>query len=117
MSPVFLSDKRKAARFQVSIPVNKIQCKDICINSHTSDISSDGIGLIMDGELPLDQPFDFNLCMPDTGEIVHVHGKAIWIAVSGPGRYRAGIRFVNEHLKPIPLVLRSIRFRTDSYHN
>jgi hypothetical protein len=117
MSSIFLSDKRKAARFQVSIPVSQIQCNDIRINSHTSDISSEGIGLIMDRELPLDQPFDFKLCMPDTGEIVHVHGKAIWIAVLGQGRYRAGIRFDNERIKPIPLVLRSIRFRTDSLDN
>jgi hypothetical protein len=109
MSLISMSEKRKAARFQVSIPVMQMQYKDASINSHTFDISSDGIGLVMDAELPLGQSLDLDLRMPDTGETIRIRGKAVWMTIAGPGRYRAGIRFETGRLKPIPLVLRTIR--------
>jgi hypothetical protein len=106
---IFVRDKRKSSRFQVSIPVQQITYKDTSINSHTFDISANGIGLIADAELPLGQVLDFDLRMPDTGETIRMHGRAVWMSIAGSNRYRAGIRFENEHLKPIPLVLRTIR--------
>jgi hypothetical protein len=115
MDSVFVSDKRNTPRFQVSIPVRQIQYNNARINSHTFDISANGMGLVMDGELPLGQILDIDLWMPDTGETIHVHGKAIWMTVAGPGRYRVGIQIEDDHLKPIPLVLRTIRLRSHYY--
>jgi len=115
MDPVFVSDKRHIPRFQVSIPVMQIRYNNATINSHTFDISANGMGLIMDAELPLGHILDMDLRMPDTGETIRVHGKAMWMTIAGPGKYRAGIRFEEEHLKPIPLVLRTIRFRSHYY--
>jgi hypothetical protein len=115
MDSVFVSDKRHVPRFQVSISVRQIQYNNTMINAHTFDISADGMGLVMDSELPLGQSLDLDLWMPDTGETISVHGKAIWMTVAGPGRYRAGIEIDEEHLKPIPLVLRTIRLRSHYY--
>ncbi|HNQ49915.1 MAG TPA: PilZ domain-containing protein [Candidatus Omnitrophota bacterium] len=115
MDSVFVSDKRKHPRFQVSIPVGSIRYNDRDITSHTFDISSDGIGLVMDSELPLGQTIDMSLHMPDNGESISFHGKAVWMIVAGPNRYRAGIVVEPEHIKPIPLVLRTIRLRTHSF--
>jgi hypothetical protein len=115
MDSVFVSDKRSTPRFQVSIPVRQIQHDNTMVNSHTFDISANGMGLVMDGELPLGQSLDIDMWMPDTGETIRVRGKAIWMTVAGPGRYRAGILIENDHLKPIPLVLRTIRLRSHYY--
>lgn len=115
MDSVFVSDKRKTPRYQVSIPVGQIVCKERNIVAHTFDIGADGIGLVMDAELPLGQILDISLHMPDNGESIHFHGKAVWMTIAGPGRYRAGIRIEEEHLKPIPLVLRTIRLRSHHY--
>ena len=111
MDAIFVSDKRKTPRFQVSIPVGQILYKDRSIASHTFDISADGVGLVMDAELPLGQTMDMCLHMPDNGESINFQGKAVWMTVVGPGRYRAGIQIEHEHIKPIPLVLRTIRER------
>jgi hypothetical protein len=115
MDSVFVSDKRKKPRFQVSIPVGQIIYKDRHIGSHTFDISADGVGLVMDAELPLGETIDLSLHMPDNGESINFHGKAMWMTVAGPGRYRAGIQIEEEYLKPIPLVLRTIRLRSHYY--
>ncbi|MFA5100587.1 MAG: PilZ domain-containing protein [Candidatus Omnitrophota bacterium] len=115
MDSTFVSDKRKAPRFQVSIPVLQIRYNNSAINSHTFDISADGIGLVMDAELPLGKTIEMCLHMPDNGESINFHGKAVWMTVAGPNRYRAGIVIEEEHLKPIPLVLRTIRLRSHYY--
>lgn len=115
MDGVFVSDKRKAPRFQVSIPVQEISVRDAKVNSHTFDISSDGLGLVLDREIPLNELIDFNLRMQDTGEAIRVRGKAVWMTVAGPNAFRAGIRFEEDRLKPIPLVLRTIRLRSHYY--
>lgn len=115
MDALFVSDKRKYPRFQVSIPVGHIRCNGKDVVSHTFDISSDGIGLVMDSELPLGQTIDMSLHMPDNGESINFHGKAVWMSVAGSNRYRAGIVIEPEHIKPIPLVLRTIHLRIHSF--
>ena len=111
MDSIFVSDKRSRPRFQVSIPLGNIRYNDRNIVSHTFDISSKGLGLVLDKELPLGQTIELSLHMSDTGECINVHGKAVWMALAGPNRYRAGIAIDPEHIKPIPLVLRTIRLR------
>ena len=115
MDSVFVSDKRHTPRFQVSIPVLQLRHENGTINSHTFDISADGIGLVMDAEVPLGQTMEMCLHMPDNGESINFHGKAVWMTVAGPNRYRAGIMIEEEHIKPIPLVLRTIRLRSHYY--
>ncbi|HOU36700.1 MAG TPA: PilZ domain-containing protein [Candidatus Omnitrophota bacterium] len=115
MDSVFVSDKRKHPRFQVSIPVGRISIEGREVTSHTFDISSDGIGLVMDTELPLGQTIEMSLHMPDNGEEINFHGRAVWMTISGQNRYRAGIMIDPEHIKPIPLVLRTIRLRSHHF--
>jgi hypothetical protein len=115
MESTFVSDKRRTPRFQVSIPVGQIVYNDKHVTSHTFDISADGLGLLMDAEIPLGQTIEMCLHMPDNGEAINFHGKAVWMTVAGPNRYRAGIVIEEEHLKPIPLVLRTIRLRSHYY--
>jgi len=115
VSPLLAKDKRKMPRFQVSIPIQEISLNNVRINSHTFDISSDGIGVVIDKAIPLNETLDMNLRMLDTGEAIHVRGKAVWMTVAGHNTFRAGIRLEEDCLKPIPLVLRTIRLRSHYY--
>ncbi|HOW43289.1 MAG TPA: PilZ domain-containing protein [Candidatus Omnitrophota bacterium] len=109
-------DKRRAPRFQVTIFTKQ---KDLAtgqeLSAHTFDISATGIGLMTDTEIPLGHPIELSLCMPDNGEEVHASGKAVWMTLAGPHKYRVGINLDTTALKPIPLVLRTIRMRTRYY--
>jgi Tfp pilus assembly protein PilZ len=113
MYEMYTRDKRQSPRFQVSIQVCDIPSIDsTTVNAHTFDISSTGIGLVLDREIQLGQKMDMCLLMPDNGEVIHVSGKAIWIKISGQNKFRAGIVLEKSDLKPIPLVLRSIQIKT-----
>ena len=68
MSKEDFYEKRKFVRFMISIPLKYAkmsikQCKDAC----TRDISAEGLGLITAEELPVDEPLDICLTMPDNG--------------------------------------------------
>jgi len=109
MNSEFVAEKRKEPRFQISIPVSCRGIDNRQAISHTFDISGNGIGLISDTELPLGEAIEICLHMADNGETVCFHGKVIWMMVYGQGRYRAGIMVEPEHIKPIPLVLRTLQ--------
>jgi len=113
---VNLLDKRKSPRFPVTIFARN---KDLASGRetpvHTFDISATGIGLMSDQEIPLDKLLEITLCMPDNGEQVHAVGKAVWTSLAGPHKYRVGVILEDSVLKPIPLVLRTIRMRSRYY--
>lgn len=105
-------EKRKFARFLISIPLKyvKMSIKQLT-NVVTSDISAEGLSLITSEELPLNTPLNVCLVMPDNGEEIPLDAEVLWSKCNGVGRYRCGLKLMNYQLKPIPLVLRTINSR------
>jgi hypothetical protein len=105
-------EKRKFARFLISIPLKyvKMSIKQLT-NIVTSDISVEGLGLITAEELPLNTALNICLVMPDNGEEIALDVEALWSKCNGTGSYRCGLKLKNTRLKPIPLVLRTINSR------
>ena len=105
-------EKRKFVRFLISIPLKyvKISIKQLT-GAATSDISVEGLGLITTEELPLNTSLNIHLVMPDNGEEIILDAEALWSKCNGTGSYRCGLKLKNTHLKPIPLVLRTINSR------
>lgn len=105
-----ISDKRHAPRFQVAVPIKNIISQSVLqVNAYTTDISSSGIGVMLDKQIALNEELEICLKMADNGEEIVVRGRTQWLQVVGQNKFRAGIVLVNSSLKPIPLVLRSIR--------
>ena len=105
-------EKRKFARFLISIPLKYAkmsikQFKSAC----TRDISTQGIGLITAEELPVNEPLNICLTMPDNGEEIALDAQVLWSKSEGNGRYSSGLSLNNMQLKPIPLVLRTLNSR------
>ncbi len=103
-------DKRHAPRFQVAVPVRTIVSPSVSrVNAYTTDISASGIGVMLDRQIALNEELEICLKMADNGEEIVVRGKTQWLQVVGQDKFRAGIALVNSALKPIPIVLRSIK--------
>jgi len=106
------SEKRKVARFSISIPlqyakfgVNKF------VSSCTFDISANGLSLITSEELAPNAPLSICLKMPDNNQEIPLEVKVVWSKSVSPGQYMYGLRLINSALKPIELVLRTIQSR------
>ena len=109
-------EKRKFTRFEVNLPLKNAELNTVKeINGYTHDLSSQGIGMFVKEELSLGTQLDIRLYMPDNGEEIRTSGKVVWSNKMESGKYRAGIILNNTDLKPIPLVLRTIRVRTRYY--
>jgi len=109
-------DRRRFPRYEVNIFLRSIDLnstREIQCNTH--DISSNGIGLSGNRSFPAGTSLDIWLHMPDNGEQIHTKGKVVWSSMIGPDRFRSGIELANADLKPIPLVLRTIRMRAKYY--
>jgi hypothetical protein len=106
-------EKRKFVRFLISIPIKyaKLGLKQIS-NSSISDISAKGLGLVSAEELPVSSSLKLCLKMPDNGEEIPIEAEVVWSRCFGVSRkYIYGLRFKDNQLKPISLVLRTIQSR------
>ncbi len=83
-------------------------------NSVTRDICEQGVGILLNEELPLDAPVDVCLEMPDNQEKICVRGKIVWVSSAAQNQYRAGICLDKFDLKPILLILRIIKLQLKS---
>jgi len=110
MPDIPFTEKRAFPRFPISIPLS-YRDPNLCsvVNTKTYDISAMGIGLVTDKELSPDTCLQICLHMVDNGEKINIKGKVAWVAKFASDKYRVGIK-LEEKLKPIPLVLRSINF-------
>lgn len=107
--PVSPQDKRKQIRFLITIPLKyiKVHVKELC-STFTHDISGQGLGLVSAEELPQNTPVAVCLKIPDNGEEVILEAEVVWSMPIDGAKYRSGLKLKNSHLKPIPLVLRTI---------
>jgi len=103
------SEKRKFVRFLIAIPLKyaKLSLKKFT-DASTIDISTQGLGLIITEELPVNTPLNICLSMPDNGEEIPLDAEVVWSRGEGIGCYRSGLRLKDTQIKPIPLVLRTI---------
>jgi len=103
-------EKRLYPRFPVTLPVACCFCESSSqFTAQTHDISVEGIGLISTEELQAGSQIEISLCMSDNGEEIIRRGTVVWsIKVAGSKYCRAGIKLTDGHLRPIPLVLRTI---------
>jgi len=104
------SEKRKFVRFLISIPLKyaKIGIKKF-VDSHTFDISAQGVGLITAEALPLNTPLNMRLWIPDNGENISLEAEIVWSKQLDMSRYKYGLKLKNVQIKPVPLVLRTIQ--------
>ncbi|MDD5348373.1 MAG: PilZ domain-containing protein, partial [Candidatus Omnitrophica bacterium] len=82
--------------------------------SVTRDLSEQGIGIALEGPMPLHVPLEIELSVPDNSEKIRVRGKAVWVQAVRENMYRAGIYLDSFCLRPIPLALRMIKVQLKS---
>lgn len=110
MNQADFTEKRKAPRFAVSIPVNYVNpvTNEIAC-SHTHDISDIGLSLVTNYELPTGNPIGLKLIMVDNGDEVCLNGRVLWSKLNQQNEFRCGIQLQDCQLKAIPLTLRAIQ--------
>ena len=103
-------ERRKAVRFIISIPIRcfKVGLKEIK-RAVTKDISAIGLGLITTEELPRDIPVCLSLILLDNGEEIPVEAEVVWSKNIINGNYHNGLKIKNKEIKPIPIVLRTLK--------
>jgi len=103
-------EKRKFVRFLITIPLKyaKIGIKKL-VDSHTFDISAQGIGLIAVEELPVNTLLNMCLKIPDNYEDIPLEAEVVWAKQLDMSRYKYGLRLKHVQIKPVPLVLRTIQ--------
>lgn len=103
-------ERRSFPRFPISMSLaySKLN-SDKRASAHTHDISAQGSGIITDEELPTGSSLDICLTMLDDGARIYKRGTVVWSCQLDFNKYRAGVQLEKPCLKPIPLVLRTIR--------
>ena len=104
------TEKRSFPRFMLLVPVAYCtQDCDLTIYANTRDISAGGLCIVTERQLPSGIYMDVYLQMLDTGEQVQRRGHVIWTTIAEGSKFRAGIRLEDLHLKPVDIVLRTIK--------
>jgi hypothetical protein len=118
LGPGNIEERRQSVRYEVTLSVvasHGLMSSTLPATSH--DISSKGAGLIFDTQLSPGETVEVTFIMPDDGEKIHVRGTVKWVASLGPNRFRAGLAFADsDQLRPIPIVMRSLKVRTRRYN-
>lgn len=103
-------ERRLFTRFTIGIPTTYLESGPNTENpSKTYDISIEGMCLLTNKGLPPGTRLNIDLKMVDTGETINVRGHSVWSSMLEPGKYRIGIKLEETKLKPIPIVLRTIK--------
>jgi len=64
----------------------------------THDIAANGIGLIVEEELPVSTALNIWLEIPENRNLLCVKGEVIWLKKIEPHKYRAGVKLDGPHL-------------------
>lgn len=116
------SERRKLPRYEIALFASETELVSRReIKSVTRDICEKGVGVLLNESLPLSAAVEVCWEMPDTREKMCVRGNIIWVSGMAQNHFRAGIYLDGFCLKPIPMVLRMIKFHlktrysTDSF--
>jgi hypothetical protein len=104
-------EKRANKRFPISIPLT---CCDSFGNmgyTETRDISSGGIGIMSNADLPVGSPLEIFLQMPDNGQKIYRKATVIWSANIASGMFRVGVQLRDSILNPVALILRAVNYQ------
>jgi hypothetical protein len=102
-------EKRAFPRFAISIPVTCRTHTEKAIEGRTHDISAGGLGIITEEGLSPGASVGIYLRMADNGGEIYKKGKVAWSRSVDAHKYRAGVQLEEANLKPIPIVLRTIK--------
>lgn len=103
------TEKRIFPRFTITIPLTFfVQKSDKSFTAQTHDISTQGVCIVANEELPSGLDLDMRIQMMDNNEKICLKGKVIWSCMIDSGKYKIGVKLEEPKLKPIPLVLRTI---------
>jgi hypothetical protein len=106
------TEKRKAPRFEIDIPVTTTICRAVVpVMSKIHDISAYGVGTMLPFHAPIGTELDLMLMMPEKEDQVRFKGKIIWVQSMVSGNYRVGIQFLTDHFNPIPYVLKTLQHK------
>lgn len=95
-------------RFPVRIPASYFQENlNRTMQTDTDNISAEGLCLFCDKEIPVGTALYIHIEIQDNQEPLFRKGTVVWSQFNGPGKYRIGVK-LEENIKPIPLVLRTI---------
>jgi hypothetical protein len=112
MQPWTGSEKRKAQRFEIDIPIDStVFQEDTAIRSKIHDISSYGLGTTVPRSLPVGTVLDVVLRLPEKDDQVSLRGRIIWSQNVTPDHYRVGVRFIADDFNPIPCVLKTLQHK------
>ncbi|MDD5348102.1 MAG: PilZ domain-containing protein [Candidatus Omnitrophica bacterium] len=105
-------ERRKLPRYELSLPARQTDVETLKgTQSITSDVSEQGMGVMMQEPVPLQVPLEIDLVVPDNNEKIAVWGKVVWVQAVKKNMYRAGICLDSCCLKPLMLVLRMIKMQ------
>jgi Tfp pilus assembly protein PilZ len=115
MRPWDFMERRKLPRYELALSCDETDLVTYReFHSITRDICEQGVGVTLGERLPLDTSVQVCLEMPDNKEQIYVRGKVVWITKLSENNFRAGILLDKFDLRPIPLVLRMIKFQLKS---
>lgn len=116
MSGLDFIEMRDSIRFALTIPVQYLDCdsKSMCL-AETHDISSDGLSLMTDRELPAHSNLNIRLKIPDNGEEIYAKAEVVWSKMIYSNQWRIGLSFAEANFKPVPIVLRAIQAKAKYY--
>ncbi|MGA2775852.1 MAG: PilZ domain-containing protein [Candidatus Omnitrophota bacterium] len=104
------SEKRAHLRYGVGINVRYREYFAYTeIPAVTNNICEEGLCIATHKLLLPGMDIDVVLRIRDNGEEIRRHGKVVWCRIVKPEEYRAGIHLEDSNLKPIELVLRTIK--------
>jgi hypothetical protein len=111
MEKTEIKEKRAHPRFQISIPALycSVDATELS-RGYTHDISVGGICLVGNACFPSGTFVDVILELMDTGERIYNKGQIVWYQEIDDANVYLGIK-LDGFLKPIPLVLRSIKIQ------
>ena len=110
------TERRRFPRYNVNFFLKTI---DILsqkeLEARTRDLCAGGLGLNTNHGLQPGTNLDICLFMPDNGEQIFTCGTVIWLKQEAVDKYTVGIKLSAAELKPIPLVLRTLRLKNKHY--
>jgi hypothetical protein len=121
VQPKLEAEKRKAARFEIDIPVvSYSNFPYIEFKSKIRDISSGGIGVIASDNIPAGSFIDVVLMVPHFQDRARLRAKVVWVQQTGRDCYRIGAELITCDFNPIPYVVTALYqrvvTRTSLYH-
>ncbi|MDD4893845.1 MAG: PilZ domain-containing protein [Candidatus Omnitrophica bacterium] len=101
-----MDDRRVFARINIRLPVKFLDPSSGKEGqADTTDISANGLGLIINESLPTTTPLEIWLGIPDKGEPLYTRGKVVWSESLPGSENRVGVRLEKAELMGLARVL------------